>query len=95
VAKEIVTEVPPTVSELATVNEVASETILMDSLAGIRYIGIADSRSISMIDLQVSGVENPKEDLQWSSSNNFFVHASQINAATRDYLDSLPDFRAE
>lgn len=64
----------------------------MSELAGIRYVGMADTRRISMLDLEALGVENPKQDLEWNSDNRKVVPTEQFNAATRDALLALPDF---
>ena len=64
----------------------------MSELSGIRYVGAADSRIISMEDLESLGVENPKGDLVWNGDNSKVVPTEEFNAATRDALLALPDF---
>lgn len=68
----------------------------MSELTGIRYVGMADARNLSVEDLVSMGAENPKGDLSWSADlNGKLVSASEINASTRDALLADPDFVAE
>lgn len=82
-------EAPP----LAT--PITDEPPKMADLRGIRYIGKADRKTITVGDLVSLGIENPKGDLVWSSENSNFVLADEVNAATRDWLAKQPDFVAE
>lgn len=67
----------------------------MAELQGIRYTGMSDERHITTKDLESLGIENPKRDLSWTKANSHFIPASEINAATRDWLVSQSDFTAE
>lgn len=64
----------------------------MSDLDGIRYVGMADSKTISQTDLVSLGAEDPKGDLVWDASNGKVVPTKEFNAATRDALLALPDF---
>ena len=64
----------------------------MSELQGIKYVGMADVKSVTAYDLQSMGVEDPKGDLTWSADNGFIVPTSEFNAATRDKLLSNKDF---
>lgn len=64
----------------------------MSDLDGIRYVGMADSKTISQADLVSLGAEDPKGDLVWDASNGKVVPTKEFNAATRDALLALPDF---
>jgi hypothetical protein len=66
----------------------------MKDLLGVRYTGTANTRNLSQIDLERVGVES-KGDLVWSADNDWFVIADELNAATRDFLATQPDFRVE
>lgn len=86
--------VEPDTSEPTTsaAEETAEGAPKMAELVGIRYVGQANTRRISMEDLEVLGVENPKQDLEWTSDNGKVVPTEEFNAATRDALLALPDF---
>lgn len=71
------------------------ETPTMADLKGVRYTGIADVRLLSVDDLRGVGVQNPKGDLEFSHENGHFVPASEINAETRDWFATQPDFVVE
>ncbi|UYL85318.1 hypothetical protein SEA_HAGER_25 [Microbacterium phage Hager] len=64
----------------------------MSDLDGIRYVGIANVKTITKADLEILGVEDPKSDLVWDASNGKVVSTKEFNAATRDALLALPDF---
>lgn len=64
----------------------------MSELSGIRYVGMADSKTIRKADLISLGAEDPKADLVWDASNEKVVPTKEFNAATRDALLALPDF---
>ena len=64
----------------------------MPDLDGIRYVGMADSKTVSKADLVSLGAEDPKGDLVWDASNGKVVPTKEFNAATRDALLTLPDF---
>lgn len=78
-------------AEVHTTNE---DVPKMSELTGIKYVGVADVRSITAEDLQSLGDENPKGDLVWSAHNNFTVPTKDFSAATRDALLADPDFVA-
>jgi len=60
----------------------------MTDIRGVRYIGPADRRILSVEALESLGIENPKGRLEFGPENNMFVPASDFNAATRDWLAS-------
>lgn len=64
----------------------------MKDLAGVTYIGTADVKRLSVIDLERAGHE-AKADLQWDSQNDHTVDIKDVNASTLEYLRSQPDFR--
>jgi hypothetical protein len=66
----------------------------MADLRGISYVGMADSKTLLVEDLEAMGIESPKEDLVWDGSNDRFVSSDRINAATRDLLLADPNFLA-
>lgn len=82
----------PKGAEVSTVAD--GEVPKMSELTGIRYVGVADKKSFTTEDLQALGVEDPKEPLEWADWNGKVVETSQFNAATRDALLALPDFKA-
>lgn len=88
-------EAPNTDAPEAAVQASTEDVPKMSELTGIRYVGIADIRSLTTEDLESMGAENPKGDLEWSASNGKLVAASDINASTRDALLADPDFVAE
>lgn len=80
-------------AELETATSLATEAVpTMRELEGVRYIGTSNVREISAEALAGAGIEDAKGDLRWSSENEFFVPASDLNAATRDFLASQTDF---
>ncbi len=84
-----------TVDPVIAVNDAETaqdDTPNMAELDGIRYVGMADSKTISQADLVSLGVEDPKGDLVWDASNGKVVPTKEFNAATRDALLALPDF---
>lgn len=84
------TEVP----DLPTGTE-PGEMPKMAELEGIRYTGMADSKTLTAADLESLGVENPKGDLVWDDHNGKVVLTGEFNAATRDVLLADPDFAAQ
>lgn len=76
----------------ATATAVEEDIPKMSDIEGIRYVGMADSKTISQADLVSLGVEDPKGDLVWDASNGKVVPTKEFNAATRDALLTLPDF---
>jgi hypothetical protein len=64
----------------------------MHELAGIRYTGMADVKTITEYDLRQMGIEDPKGDLVFSAENGFTAKTSEFNAATRDALLANKDF---
>ena len=85
--------VEPDVSEpKASVETTAEDTPKMSDLDGIRYVGMADSKTISKADLVSLGAEDPKGDLVWDAENGKVVPTKEFNASTRDVLLALPDF---
>lgn len=83
---------PDTSETSAEAAEPTEDAPKMADLVGIRYVGMANTRKISMLDLEALGVENPKQDLEWNADNGKVVPTEEINAATRDALLALPDF---
>ena len=65
--------------------------IPMKDLTGIQYIGSADIKSFTALDLGRVGVVDPKGDLRWDSQNDHTVAISDVNASTLEYLRSQPD----
>lgn len=87
--------VPNTASaEMSETNE-PTEIPKMAELKGIRYVGIADVKTLTANDLRSMGVEDPKGDLVWSDQNSKVTPTEEFNAATRDVLLSSPDFVAQ
>lgn len=78
------------------VGAVDDEVPTMADLAGIRYVGMADVKTLSTNDLVAMGVAGgpPKGDLRWDASNGFVVQTGEFNAATRDVLLANKDFVA-
>lgn len=70
----------------------AAETPTMAELGGIRYIGMADTKTLTKQDLESLGAEEPKGDLSWDASNGKVVPTKEFNASTRDVLLAIPDF---
>ena len=64
----------------------AVETPTMAELGGIRYIGMADTKTLTKQDLESLGAEEPKGDLSWDASNDKIVPTKEFNASTRDVL---------
>ncbi len=64
----------------------------MSDLSGIRYVGIANRKTISKADLVSLGAEDPKGDLVWDAENGKVVPTKEFNASSRDVLLALPDF---
>jgi hypothetical protein len=89
-------EVVPVVEAATATPDAAAEVVedapRMADLSGIRYVGMANVRKITAMDLEKLGVENPKGDLEWNDSNNRVVRTEEFNAATRDALLALKDF---
>lgn len=77
------------------VETTAADIPKMTELNGIRYVGYADRRYLSVEDLQSLGVDEPKESLEWAAHNGKVVQTSQFNAQTRDILLGMKDFVAE
>lgn len=91
------TPTPETELEAATAHPSAEETRPpMREISGVRMIapGI-DSKALSMEDLSSMGAIQPKGDLVFDRSNNFFVSADEINASTLDALIATSDFAIE
>ena len=82
----------PSGTQLTNAETAQDDTPNMSDLDGIRYAGMADSKTISQADLVSLGVEDPKGDLVWDASNGKVVPTKEFNAATRDALLALPDF---
>ena len=76
----------------ATATAAEEDIPKMSDIEGIRYVGMADHKTISQADLVSLGVEDPKGDLVWDASNGKAVPTKEFNAATRDTLLALPDF---
>lgn len=74
-------------TEVATVEGTdAAETPTMAELDGIRYIGMADTKTLTKQELESLGAEEPKGDLTWDASNGKVVPTKEFNASTRDVL---------
>lgn len=63
-----------------------AETPKMSDLGGIRYVGMADVKTLTKQDLESLGAEEPKGDLTWDASNSKVVPTKEFNASTRDVL---------
>ncbi len=77
---------PDTSDPKSTIEYTEDDVPTMAEIGGIRYIGMADSKTITKTDLEALGVENPKGDLVWNADNGKVVSAKEFNAATRDVL---------
>ena len=64
----------------------AAETPTMAELDGIRYVGMADVKTLTKQDLVSLGAEEPKGDLTWDAGNGKVVRTKEFNASTRDAL---------
>ncbi len=74
-------------TQVATVEGTdAAETPTMAELDGIRYIGMADTKTLTKQELESLGAEEPKGDLTWDASNGKVVPTKEFNASTRDVL---------
>ena len=69
-------------------------TVDLSTLHGVKYVGGADRRRISVSDLKRAGDRDPRGDLLWSKANNFVVAKEEMNPATINYLLSQPGFKA-
>lgn len=76
----------------ATATAVDEDIPKMSDIEGIRYVGMADHKTITKEDLATLGVEDAKGDLVWDASNGKVVPTKEFNAATRDALLELPGF---
>ncbi|QLF84506.1 hypothetical protein SEA_RIE18_24 [Microbacterium phage Rie18] len=83
---------PDTTDPKSDVETTEADVPKMSDLDGIRYVGIANVKTITKADLEILGVEDPKGDLVWDGSNGKVVSTKEFNAATRDALLALPDF---
>ncbi|AWY04480.1 hypothetical protein SEA_RACHELLA_24 [Microbacterium phage Rachella] len=83
---------PDTTDPKSGVETTEEDIPKMSDLGGIRYVGIANVKTITKADLEILGVEEPKGDLIWDASNGKVVSTKEFNAATRDVLLGLPDF---
>lgn len=77
---------PDTTAPRAAVEHTEEDIPKMADLGGIRYVGMADSKTITKDDLIALGAEDPKGDLVWDASNGKVVPTKEFNAATRDVL---------
>lgn len=66
----------------------------MAEISSVKYIGTADVKELSKVDLERIGVE-AKADLVFNAGNDHRVSVSEINASTRDFLASQSDFDFE
>jgi hypothetical protein len=81
------------VEPLPTPPEEDFETVRMMDIEGVRYVGRADVKTLTVADLESVGVVNPKGDLRWSAEDNqHFVPKNQFNASTLDWFLTQPDF---
>ena len=71
------------------------ETPKMADITGVRYIGRANRKILTVEDFESLNVTGIKADLAWDASNNHFVLASDFNAAARDWFAAQPDFSIE
>lgn len=71
------------------------ETPKMSELKGIRYVGMADVKTLTKDDLTAISGKEAKGDLVWSAENGKVVPTEEFNAATRDALLADPNFVAE
>ncbi|QPL15038.1 hypothetical protein SEA_HAUNTER_24 [Microbacterium phage Haunter] len=83
---------PDTTDPKSGIETTEADVPKMSDLDGIRYVGIANVKTITKADLEILGVEDPKGDLVWDGSNGKVVSTKEFNAATRDALLALPDF---
>lgn len=60
-------------------------------LTGIKYVGSADVKRLSVETLATLSIE-AKQGLRWDSQNDHTVDVKDVNAATLEYLRSQPDF---
>lgn len=68
-------------------------TVHLKDTSGVRYIGTADRKILTVRDLVAVGVQEPKGDLVWKKGQA--LSTDEFNAATLHYLAAQSDFRVE
>ncbi|QGH73974.1 hypothetical protein SEA_HIDDENLEAF_23 [Microbacterium phage Hiddenleaf] len=77
---------PDTTAPKSSIEHTEDDVPKMSDLGGIRYVGMADSKTVTKADLEALGAEDPKGDLVWNADNGKVVPTKEFNAATRDVL---------